>query len=504
MNDEHHSPTLRPVLPERVTPLNQAPLRSEGRYVLYWMTAQRRTRSNFALQRALTWCQELGRPLVIFEPLRVGYEWASERFHSFVIDGMRDNQARCAELGVSYYPYVEPREGAGKGLLRALADEACVVIADEYPCYFLPRMLQRAAQQLEVRLEQVDSCGLLPLRASPRHFTTAASFRRHMQKTISPHLHAERFPHLDPLEIAVLSAAGEADPCGAEINPQILAQWPPLKPEALELSELPIDHGVKACATGGPLKAEEVLERFMKRGLARYHLGRNDVDHSAASGLSPYLHFGHISAHEVVERALRSCDWEPSKVAPKASGSRAGWWGASPAVESFLDEQITWREVGFVFAFYHPDSYDRYESLPNWAQKTLNEHSQDERPYLYSLEELEEGRTHDELWNAAQRQLCLEGKIHNYVRMLWGKKILEWSPSPQVALERLIHLNNKYALDGRDPNSYSGIFWCLGRFDRAWGPERPIFGKIRFMSSDSTKRKLKTKGYVARYQARLI
>jgi len=495
---------IRAVPAERVSALNEAPVNPNGGYVLYWMTAQRRVRANFSLQRALTWGQELGRPVLIFEPLRVAYPWASERFHAFVIDGMRDNAERCEALGVTYYPYVEREAGEGRGLLKALASEACVVVADEYPCYFLPKMLRSAARQLEVRLEQVDSCGILPLRASPSTFTTAASFRRHLQKTILPHLLAERFPHTDPLQLAVDHASEAFDPRGAVIPDEVREGWPSLDDRPVELSTLPIDHEVKACETGGSTQAGKVLARFLSRGLQRYHVGRNDVDHSAASGLSPYLHFGQISAHEVVEAALRSCDWDPSRVAVKPSGSRAGWWGASPAVESFLDEQITWREVGFVFAFHNPERYDQYESLPDWAQTTLQAHSGDERPYLYSLEELESGQTHDELWNAAQRQLCLEGKIHNYVRMLWGKKILEWSPSPQEALARLIHLNNKYALDGRDPNSYSGIFWCLGRFDRAWGPERPIFGKIRFMSSDSTKRKLKTKNYVARYQARLL
>lgn len=502
MMTAHH--TLRPVPEERVSALNQRPIKAEGRYVLYWMTAQRRLRANFALQSALWWGRVLKRPVLIFEPLRVAYPWASERFHSFIIDGMRDNQTRCEALGVTYYPYVEQEAGEGRGLLRALAREACLVVADEYPCYFLPKMLKSAAEQLEVRLEQVDSCGILPLRASPRSFTTAASFRRHLQKTIGPHLLAERFPHTAPLEVAIQSAGEGEDPRGATLPAEVTQGWQSLLERPVSLESLPIDHEVKACERGGPAQAGRVLARFLKSGLPRYHLARNDVDRSAASGLSPYLHFGHISAHEVVEAALRSCEWDPSHVAPKATGSREGWWGAAPSVESFLDEQITWREVGFVFAFHHPDRYDQYESLPDWALKTLREHSTDERPQRYSLEELEEGRTHDELWNAAQRQLVLEGKIHNYVRMLWGKKILEWSPSPQVALERLIHLNNKYALDGRDPNSYSGIFWCLGRFDRAWGPERPIFGKIRFMSSDSTKRKLKTKGYVTRYQARLL
>jgi len=196
---------------------------------------------------------------------------------------------------------------------------------------------------------------------------------------------------------------------------------------------------------------------------------------------------------------MQADQWKPSQIAEKATGSSSGWWGASPEVESFLDELITWREVGFNMCARRSD-YDQYESLPEWAQKTLAEHEKDRREYLYDLEQFEQAQTHDELWNAAQRQLLREGRIHNYLRMLWGKKILEWSNRPQDALEVMIQLNNKYALDGRDPNSYSGIFWCLGRYDRAWGPERPIFGKVRYMSSENTARKVRVKGYLEQYK----
>ena len=163
-----------------------------------------------------------------------------------------------------------------------------------------------------------------------------------------------------------------------------------------------------------------------------------------------------------------------------------------------MDQLMTWREIGFNMCVQEAN-YDRYESLPAWAQKTLNDHAADTRPYVYSLEEFESARTHDTLWNAAQRQLVLEGRIHNYLRMLWGKKILHWSQTPREALDIMIQLNNKYALDGRDPNSYSGIFWVLGRYDRAWGPEREVFGKIRYMTSESTRSKFSVKGYLQRY-----
>jgi deoxyribodipyrimidine photo-lyase len=190
--------------------------------------------------------------------------------------------------------------------------------------------------------------------------------------------------------------------------------------------------------------------------------------------------------------------WTAQSLPSKATGSRRGWWGISDSAEAFLDQLITWRELGYNMCS-TLEGYDQYESLPSWALSSLTEHAKDPRPLLYPLEQLETGSTHDPLWNAAQMELVKEGRLHNYLRMLWGKKILEWSPSPRDALQVMIELNNKYALDGRDPNSYSGIFWVLGRYDRPWGPERQIFGKIRYMSSENTARKVRVRDYIKRY-----
>ncbi len=189
--------------------------------------------------------------------------------------------------------------------------------------------------------------------------------------------------------------------------------------------------------------------------------------------------------------------WDIGDARP-VNGKRSGFFGGHASIESFLDEVITWRETGFHFAWHTPE-YDQFDSLPSWALETLSEHSDDRREHVYSYEELADARTHDPVWNAAQMQLRKEGRIHNYLRMLWGKKVLEWTPDPQTALEYLIDLNNYYAIDGRDPNSYSGIFWIFGRFDRAWGPERQIYGKIRYMSSDSARKKIKMDNYLKRY-----
>jgi deoxyribodipyrimidine photo-lyase len=198
---------------------------------------------------------------------------------------------------------------------------------------------------------------------------------------------------------------------------------------------------------------------------------------------------------------LAKCEeWKPEKLAVRTSGSREGWWNMSAAAEGFLDELITWREIGYNLAAHQKD-YDKYESLPEWAQETLKKHKKDGREFVYRLKEFEAAKTHDALWNAAQTQVAREGRIRNYLRMLWEKKILEWSRSPQEAAEIMIHLNNRYGVDGRNPNSYSGIFWVLGRYDRPWGPERPIFGTVRYMSSDNTAEKFSVKNYLRKYGA---
>jgi deoxyribodipyrimidine photo-lyase len=237
---------------------------------------------------------------------------------------------------------------------------------------------------------------------------------------------------------------------------------------------------------------------FVDSKLDFYAERRNDPDADATSGLSPYLHFGHVSAHHVFSLVAAHEDWSPSDVARLARGRREGFWAMRPGAEAFLEQLLVWRELGYNFCAFRDDA-DRFTSLPEWARRTLARHSGDRRPALYSLERLEAAETGDELWNAAQRELIETGRIQNYLRMLWGKRVLEWTRRPEAAYERLVYLNDKYALDGRDPNSYSGISWCFGRYDRPWGPERPVFGSVRFMSSDATRRKLELRRYLRRF-----
>jgi deoxyribodipyrimidine photo-lyase len=391
------------------------------------------------------------------------------------------DQARAFEAaGVTYHAYVESTHGAERGLLEELAQDACLVVTDLFPCFFLPSMVGRAADRLPVRIEKVDGNGLLPLAAAPKAFSTAHTFRRFLHQMLPRYL--QSWPQADPL-------AGY-DLGRVELPARVRARWPhatALLADPSLTSRLPLQGPNPVPYRGGAAQAERVLDSFVSERLSGYEENEHP-DREVGSGLSPYLHYGHISAHEVVHRVLTHEDWSIEDLGP-VTGSREGWWGVSAAAESFLDECVTWREVGYTFCA-HEERYDRFDTLPSWALATLRQHKNDPRSPIYDLNQLAAAETGDPLWNAAQRQLLVEGRIHNYLRMLWGKKVLEWSPSPEEAWDRLIELNNRFAIDGRDPNAYTGIAWTFGRFDRAWGPERPIYGTVRYMTSDSTRQKL--------------
>ncbi len=481
---------------QRIRDINSQEVNSAGQYVLYWMLACRRTRWNFALQRAAEMAVELGKPLLIFEPLSCDYPYASDRLHRFVLQGMQDNLQSLNASPATYYPYVETAPGAGKGLLAALSVQACLVVTDDFPAFCFPGQVRSAAEHLPMRLEAIDGNGLLPMRVADRAYPTAYAFRRFLQKTLPRHL--MEWPDAEPL--AGLTAQDKI-----ALPKSVSERWPSAAPKLqqaaeYELSTLPIDHSITVTQTrGGQQTAQETLADFLSDKLDRYVDERNHPDLDATSGLSPYLHFGHISSHEMFAAITGKENWTPHDLSLRTDGKRSGWWRLSVNAEAFLDQLVTWRELGFNMCCFEPDRYRDYRSLPGWARETLDQHRRDSRPTCYTLDQFRNAQTHDPLWNAAQNQLRQEGMMHNYLRMLWGKKILEWSASPEQAAEVMIELNDRYALDGRDPNSYSGIFWCLGRYDRAWGPERPIFGKIRYMSSENTKRKVKLKDYLEKY-----
>ena len=476
----------------RLRCLNKAPIDPDGEFILYWMIAARRLRSNFALQRAVDLSRELHRPLLILEALRCDYPFASDRLHKFVLDGMVDNRRDAAGSRALYYPYIEPERGAGRGLIESLARRACAIVTDWYPAFFIPRMVTAAAQKVRVKLEAVDGNGLIPLADHGRAFPTARSYRAFAQRALRDHILSvpDENP-LNQLPRGVRLKQGPAD---------VARRWPAADTKVLagDIAALPIDHSVRPTAIrGGRKEALAQLKRFVEQHLAEYGDNHNHPDDDCTSRLSPFLHFGHISAHEIFAAVMTHERWTTRKLSKRGGGVREGWWGVSPSAEMFLDQLVVWRELSFNGCEYIKD-YTSYDSLPDWSRQTLKRHARDRRPHLYSVDQLETASTSDEVWNAAQRQMLAEGWFHGYLRMLWGKKILEWSAEPADALETMRTLMDRYSLDGRDPNSYASYAWVLGRYDRPW-PERPIFGTVRCMTSESARRKLRMKRFLEQY-----
>lgn len=479
----------------RVRALNQRPIDPAGDFVLYWMTTARRLHYNFALQRSVDLAIELRKPLLILEAVDVDYPWASDRLHRFILDGMQANARQARSTAAHYYPYVEPAAHAGRGLLSRVSSAACAIVTDDYPAFFIPAITASAARQSAARVESVDSNGLIPVAAHGRAFTSARAYRAFAQRELRTHL--VDFPEPHPLA-RLDGRRGRTHPLPGEIR----RRWPEAARSLLaasprELARLPIDHGVGPVSMrGGSEHAAAALARFLEAGLPRYALEHNHPDADCTSRLSPYLHFGHLSAHEIFSAVMTRERWTTRRLNPKGGGAREGWWGVGASANTFLDQLVVWRELAFNGCEYVP-RYTTYASLPEWARATLEAHANDRRQQ-YRMADLEAARTADPVWNAAQRQLVAEGWFHGYLRMLWGKKILEWSPDPQTALDRMEALMNRYSLDGRDPVSYASFTWVLGRYDRPW-PPRPVFGTVRCLSSAATRRKLRLKAFMDRY-----
>lgn len=478
----------------RVFSRNKNEPNPEGKYVLYWMQINRRFHYNYALEYAVAWANKLGKPLLILEAFSCDYPWATDRSHTFMMQGMKEHLEYAKQQNLNYVSFVEKEAGQYERLLKGLAKSASVLITDEYPVFIMRERNEKYPQQVEIPYISVDSNGLIPLGLTEKDPYSAYLFRKIMQRNFIE-------AYTNPPEQYPLDNLKNRD----KIEPgKLLLHQLPSTQEAFDdipefISALNINHKVHPVSWhGGRTAALGMLGQFIKSGLMSYDEKRNDPDENKTSRLSPWLHFGKISEYEIVKTVLdyQPEDWDLDKITYN-NGSTGGFFNGNPNIDGFLDEVITWREAGFHFAHHRPD-YDQFDSLPDWALKTMEKHRRDKREWIYSYEELEYSQTHDMIWNAAQTQLREEGIIHNYLRMLWGKKVIEWTPDYETALQYLIDLNNTYATDGRDPNSYSGIFWCFGRFDRAW-QERPVFGKLRYMASESTRKKVKLKGYLDKF-----
>jgi len=441
-----------------------------GDFVLYWLQTTMRSRNNPALNHAAQTANELGLPLVVYQGLRPDYPWASDRFHTFILESAIDMAADFAQRGIPYGLYMDPRLGA-KGEPRApspletLARRAALVITDYFPTFIVPRQIRRLRERVDAPVIAVDACTIVPMSYISRAHPTARGFRTEALAALPHYLHpvGNVEPRISrPFEFPFESSI----PADGGIDPVALA------------ASCDIDHTVRPSPTirGGQRAARARLEAFLATGLRRYAEDRGDPNHpEAVSGLSPYLHFGNISPQEALLGAR--------EVAPPAQYAR------------FQDELLVWRELAHNFCHHEP-KHRTLDAAPTWARKELDDHADDPRPARYSLEALERGETESALWNAAQRCYVRDGTMPNYLRMLWGKAILHWSPDAATALATMEHLNNKYALDGRDPNSYAGFQWILGKFDRPFY-RRPVFGTVRYMSLTAAEKKFDVKRWLA-------
>jgi deoxyribodipyrimidine photo-lyase len=423
--------------------------------VIYWMSRDQRVRDNWALLYAQELALEETIPLAVIFCLVPQFLNATVRQFGFMLDGLQEVERNLAEKNIPFFllrgsPALEiPRfvKKYGGGTL----------IADFDPLRIKREWKETVAGEIGIPLYEVDARNIIPCWiASPKQEYGAYTLRPKIKRALPEFL--EDFPGLRKHPIAWREKT-------EKIN------WTRAK------KMLRIDRTVSEVdwIRTGENAAQKMLREFLSERLPWYHKGRNDPTEDAQSHLSPYLHFGHISAQRIVlEVTKHNADKESQ--------------------EAFLEELIVRRELSDNFCFYNAH-YDNFEGFPDWAQKTLNDHRKDPREPIYSLDDFERADTHDQLWNAAQREMVRRGKMHGYMRMYWGKKILEWTESPEEAIKIAIYLNDRYELDGRDTNGYAGIAWSIGGVhDRAW-PERPIFGKIRYMSYNGCKSKFDVMAY---------
>jgi deoxyribodipyrimidine photo-lyase len=440
----------------RVTRLNEGQV-VDGRFVLYWMQATQRTDYNHALEYSILKANKLNRPLLVYFGIVEAYPEANERHYSFMLEGLKEVQAALEEKGIGM---VIKRNSPEIGVSE-LAKSASLVVVDQGYTKTERGWTRAAAERIGCPLIQVESNVIVPVKAaSPKEEYSAATFRPKIKKVLDKYL------------VPIVNRSLKKDSLKLDFSSFDIGDT------EKAVSQLGIDGSVKKVESfrGGAAQADRRLREFIKTKLDDYPESRNDPTKEGQSNLSPYLHFGQIS---------------PLYVALKVSETD------SLGKDAYLEELIVRRELACNFVFYN-SNYDSFGGLPEWAKKTLNEHQKDKREYVYSLDELENAETHDPYWNAAQKQMAVEGKMHGYMRMYWGKKILEWSETPEEAYKIALHLNNKYELDGRDPNGFAGVAWCFGKHDRPW-KEREIFGKIRYMNANGLRRKFDADAYAARF-----
>ncbi len=439
----------------RVQVLRPGTPRREG-FVLLWVQASVRTRDNHALEYAVREANRLNLPLVAVFGLTPGYPEANARHYAYLLEGLRDLRMNLAARDVPLRVTLgSPPEVA----LNAAGEGAALVVTDVGYTRLQREWRDWLADRLDVPLVQVESEAVIPV-------GVVSGKQEYAARTIRPKIHRLWHDYLVPLDTHDLKKRERDWDDGVDVT----------DPTRL-LKTLPIDHSVPpGDEEGGETAAHDLLEDFITRKLDGYDTRRNDPTVDGSSRLSAHLHYGHLSP----------------LTAALAAREHPG-----PDTDAFLEELIVRRELSFNYTTYNPD-YDRYAGLPAWARATLEEHAGDRRDHTYTRAQLDAAQTHDPYWNAAQRQMTRTGRMHNYMRMYWGKKVLEWTPTPQQAFDTLLWLNNRHEQDGRDPNSWVGVGWVFGLHDRPW-TRRPIFGTVRYMNAGGLKRKFDIEKYARQW-----
>ena len=460
---------VRDQLALRATLRNDMRLRPEGEFVLYWMQSTQRLEENWALRQATLEANRLGKPLVVYQGLNPRYERANDRIHAMIVGNAVELDRRAQELGHTYLFTLRHTVTGDNRVLDRLAERAVLVVTDAFPTAGVDARTTRVASRLRCRLIAVESHAVVP----------AAAFQKeeYAARTIRPKIAKLRDLSLEPVR-----DEPPRKPVSAALRRSLDVDALALHAIDVrgEISRCEIDHTVRIVdgVPPGLIAARARLDAFCTEALPHYAERRNDPgDAAGSSHLSPYLHFGQISAAEVA-RTVRER-------------------GAPGEVEKFFDELLTWRELSLNFCVRN-SAFATLDGLPNWVRENMARHAPDRREHVYDLATFEAAATHHPLWNAAQRELVATGAIHNVMRMYWGKYIVLWSATYAEALATMTTLNNKYALDGRDPSSYGGIQWCLGKFDRPW-VRRPVLGTIRYMSLDLAYKKFNARGYERRW-----
>jgi deoxyribodipyrimidine photo-lyase len=473
---------VRDQLLQRTVELNGKRHNPEGEYVLYWMQASQRLDENWAYRAAVRAADKFGRPLVVHQGLDPTYPHASDRHHAFIIQGARDTAHRADELGVHYQFVLRHRRDDDRRVVDRLAARAYLVVTDLYPTAGIRERNERVASRVTCRMIAVDSFCTVPSGLFPGVEYAARTIRPKIARVLTHSLeHVDDHPpQRDPHPQLISSLRDTTQSTTFDFSGDREAFDTRLQ---RELARCEINHAVGVVALrGGSAAAHARLQHFVDGdGLASYAERQNEASHpESTSGLSPYLHHGQIASAHVVRAALES-------------GSPVD------SVDRFVQQVTTWRELSFNWCIRTRD-FDQLSALPEWLQRSMAEHVDDTRPARYDLETLERGQTGDALWNAAQRQLLDTGVIHNYPRMLWGKTLILWTKDYEHAVRWAFHLNDKWALDGRDPNSVGGIMWCFGLWDRPWG-NKPVWGGIRPMVTSRARLKFDVDSYVRQWSA---